>query len=283
MPQKIAITTESAADLSKKLQKQFDIHVMPMTVIIGEEEFKDGVDLTTRELFEKSRLYSSIPKTSGISPHEYKLVFKTLTEKGFDVVHVALGSRISSCFQNALFASGGLDNVFVVDSETLSAGTAMLALFASRLRESGEAAREIAKKLESKRKKISTSFILEDTAFLLRGGRCKAGEKLFADLLSLKPTIDIIDGELVPGKKFRGKGLDAMKKYIAQKLSEKAEKDDLCLLNYTALSKDEVNELSAFAKAEGGFELVIAQEAGCCIASHCGERCMGVIFERSGG
>lgn len=282
MPQKIAITTESAADLSEKLQKQFDIHVMPMTVIIGEEEYKDGVDLTTTKLFEKSKLYSSIPKTSGISPHEYKLVFKTLTEKGFDVVHVALGSKISSCFQNALFASGGLDNVFVVDSETLSAGTAMLALFASRLRESGETAQEIAKKLESKRKKISTSFILEDTAFLLRGGRCKAGEKLFADLLSLKPTIDIIDGELVPGKKFRGKGLDAMKKYIAQKLSAGTEKN-LCLLNYTALSKDEVNELSAFAKAQGGFELVIAQEAGCCIASHCGERCMGVIFEYSGG
>lgn len=282
MPQKIAITTESAADLSEKLQKQFDIHVMPMTVIIGEEEYKDGVDLTTTKLFEKSKLYSSIPKTSGISPHEYKLVFKTLTEKGFDVVHVALGSKISSCFQNALFASGGLDNVFVVDSETLSAGTAMLALFASRLRESGETAQEIAKKLESKRKKISTSFILEDTAFLLRGGRCKAGEKLFADLLSLKPTIDIIDGELVPGKKFRGKGLDAMKKYIAQKLSAGTEKS-LCLLNYTSLSKDEVNELSAFAKAQGGFELVIAQEAGCCIASHCGERCMGVIFEYSGG
>lgn len=282
MPQKIAITTESAADLSEKLQKQFDIHVMPMTVIIGEEEYKDGVDLTTTKLFEKSKLYSSIPKTSGISPHEYKLVFKTLTEKGFDVVHVALGSKISSCFQNALFASGGLDNVFVVDSETLSAGTAMLALFASRLRESGETAQEIAKKLESKRKKISTSFILEDTAFLLRGGRCKAGEKLFADLLSLKPTIDIIDGELVPGKKFRGKGLDAMKKYIAQKLSAGTEKS-LCLLNYTSLSKDEVNELSAFAKAQGGFELVIAQEAGCCIASHCGERCMGVIFECAGG
>lgn len=282
MPQKIAITTESAADLSEKLQKQFDIHVMPMTVIIGEEEYKDGVDLTTTKLFEKSKLYSSIPKTSGISPHEYKLVFKTLTEKGFDVVHVALGSKISSCFQNALFASGSLDNVFVVDSETLSAGTAMLALFASRLRESGETAQEIAKKLESKRKKISTSFILEDTAFLLRGGRCKAGEKLFADLLSLKPTIDIIDGELVPGKKFRGKGLDVMKKYIAQKLSAGAEKS-LCLLNYTALSKDEVNELSAFAKERGGFELVIAQEAGCCIASHCGERCMGVIFECSGG
>lgn len=279
MPKKIAITTESASDLSEKLQKQYDIHVMPMTVIIGDEEFKDNVDLTTKELFEKSRLYSSMPKTSGISPHEYKLVFETLTEKGFDVVHVALGSKISSCFNNALFASNSLENVFVVDSQSLSAGTALLALTASRLRESGETAEEIARRLENERTKISTSFILEDTAFLLRGGRCKAGEKLLADLLSLRPTIDITDGELVPGKKFRGKGLDAMKKYIAEKLTGSIDRK-LCLLNYTSLSEDEVSELALFTKTTGGFESVIAEEAGCCIASHCGERCMGVIFKR---
>ena len=279
MPKKIAITTESASDLSENLQKQYDIHVMPMTVIIGDEEYKDNVDLTTKELFEKSRLYSSMPKTSGISPHEYKLVFETLTEKGFDVVHVALGSKISSCFNNALFASNSLENVFVVDSQSLSAGTALLALTASRLRESGETAEEIARRLENERTKISTSFILEDTAFLLRGGRCKAGEKLLADLLSLRPTIDITDGELVPGKKFRGKGLDAMKKYIEEKLTGSIDRK-LCLLNYTSLSEDEVSELALFTKTEGGFESVIAEEAGCCIASHCGERCMGVIFKR---
>ena len=279
MPKKIAITTESASDLSEKLQKQYDIHVMPMTVIIGDEEYKDNVDLTTKELFEKSRLYSSMPKTSGISPHEYKLVFETLTEKGFDVVHVALGSKISSCFNNALFASNSLENVFVVDSQSLSAGTALLALTASRLRESGETAEEIARRLENERTKISTSFILEDTAFLLRGGRCKTGEKLLSDLLSLRPTIDITDGELVPGKKFRGKGLDAMKKYIAEKLSGGIDRK-LCLLNYTSLSEDEVSELALFTKTEGGFESVITEEAGCCIASHCGERCMGVIFKR---
>ncbi len=277
MPKKIAITTESASDLSQKLQKQYDIHVMPMTVIIGDEEFKDNVDLTTKELFEKSRLYSCVPKTAGISPHEYKLVFETLTEKGFDVVHVALGSKISSCFNNALFASNGFENVFVVDSRSLSAGTALLAIKASRLRESGEKAEEIARRLESERTRISTSFILEDTEFLLRGGRCKSGEKLVADLLSLRPTIDIEDGELVQGKRFRGKGLDAMKKYIEQKLGGSIDRK-LCLLNYTSLSEDEVNELASFTKKEGGFESVITQEAGCCIASHCGERCMGIIF-----
>ena len=279
MPKKIAITTESAADLSKEYQKKFDIRVIPMTVLVGDEEFKDGVDITPTELFEKSELYSAAPKTAGVSPHEYKLVFETLTQKGFDVVHVALGSKISSCFQNALFASNGFENVFVVDSLNLSAGTALLAIEGSRLRAAGEEAAEIAKKLEKLRTKVSTSFILEDTEFLLKGGRCKKGEKLAADILSLKPTINIEDGLLVAGKKFRGKELAAQKKYIEEKLSCSKPKKESCLLNYTAFSKNEIDELTSFTKRKGGFENIIVNEAGCCVSSHCGKRCMGIIFE----
>lgn len=279
MSKKIAITTESAADLSKEYQKKFDIHVIPMTVLVGDEEFKDGIDLLPTELFEKSELYSSIPKTAGVSPHEYKLVFETLTEKGFDVVHVALSSKISSCFQNALFASNGFDNVFVVDSLNLSAGTALLAIEGAHLRDGGETAKNIAKKLESLRMKISTSFILEDTEFLLKGGRCSKGEKLAADIFSLKPTINIEGGSLSVGKKFRGKELSAQKKYIEEKLSSCEPKKKNCMLNYTAFSKDEVDELVSFTKAKGKFENVAASEAGCCISSHCGKRCMGIIFE----
>ncbi len=278
MSKKIAITTESASDLSKEYQKKFDIHVIPMTVLIGDEEFKDGVDLSPTELFEKSELYSAIPKTAGVSPHEYKLVFETLTEKGFDVVHVALSSKISSCFQNALFASNGFDNVFVVDSLNLSAGTALLAIEGARLRESGEKALEIAKKLEVLRMKISTSFILEDTDFLLKGGRCTKGEKLAADMFSLKPTINIDGGSLSVGKKFRGKDLAAQKKYIEEKLSYAKVQKETCLLNYTAFSPEEVDELVSFAKKAGNFENVLVNEAGCCISSHCGKRCMGIIF-----
>ncbi|MDO4379830.1 MAG: DegV family protein [Clostridia bacterium] len=279
MAKKIAITTESAADLSKEYQKKFDIRVIPMTVLIGDEEFKDGVDITPTELFEKSELYSSVPKTAGISPHEYKLVFETLTEKGFDVVHVALGGKISSCFQNALFASNGFENVFVVDSQNLSAGTALLAIEGARLRENGEKAEDIAKKLETLRRKVNTSFILEDTEFLLKGGRCTKGEKLAADIFSLKPTINIDGGSLSVGKKFRGRDLTAQKKYIEEKLSSSEPKKKNCLLNYTAFSKEEVEELVSFTKEKGGFENVIVNEAGCCISSHCGKNCMGIIFE----
>lgn len=278
MSKKIAITTESSADISKKLQKELEVHVIPMTVLICDEEFKDGVDLTVSELYEKSELYGETPKTAGISPNDYKLVFETLTNQGYDVVHVSISGKISSCLQNARFASNSFENVYVVDSLNLSAGMAMLVYEACRLRDSGETAQTIAAELEKLRLKISTSFILEDTSYLRRGGRCSKAEQLTASLLSLRPSIEIVGGKLLPGKRFRGKGLDADKKYIEKTLENKKADKRLCLLNYSGLKEDEVDELVSFAEKSGPFEEVLASEAGCCISSHCGRGCMGIIF-----
>ena len=279
MSKKIAITTESSADISKKRQKELDVHVIPMTVLICDEEYKDGVDLTVKELYEKSELYGEVPKTAGISPHDYKLVFETLTGQGFDVVHVSISGKISSCFQNACFASNGFENVFVVDSLNLSAGMAMLVYEACRLRDSGQSAREIAAELEKLRLKISTSFILEDTDYLRRGGRCSKAEQLTSNLFSLRPSVEVIGGKLMPGKRFRGKGLEADKKYIEKTLENKRADKSLCLLNYSDLKDDEVDELTSFVKKSYPFEQVISGEAGCCISSHCGKGCMGIIFK----
>lgn len=279
MSKKIAITTESSADISKQLQKELDIHVIPMTVLICDEEFKDGVDLTVNELYEKSELYGEVPKTAGISPHDFKLVFETLTNQGFDVIHVSISGKISSCYQNARFASNSFENVFVVDSLNLSAGMAMLVYEACRLRDKGESAQAIAAELEKLRLKISTSFILEDTDYLRRGGRCSKAEQLTANLFSLRPSIEIIGGKLMPGKRFRGRGLDADKKYIEKTLGGKSADKKLCLLNYSDLKDNEVDELVSFVKKSYPFEEVLSSEAGCCISSHCGRGCMGIIFK----
>lgn len=278
MSKKVAITTESAADLSKKAQKELDVSVMPLTVLIGDEEYRDGVDLTTAELFEKSELYSAVPKTAGISPHDYKVVFEALCEKGFDVVHVALSSKLSSCFQNASFAANSFENVFVVDSLNLSAGMALPVFEAARLRDEGKSAKEIFSSLEKLKHKVKTSFVLDDLEFLEKGGRCTAAKKLAADLFSLHPSVDVVDGELLPGKSFFGNGLSPKKKYIEEKLrSSKADKS-LCFLNHSCVPQDEIDELSLFLKKSFSFEKVLSFEAGCTISSHCGKGCVGIIF-----
>ncbi|MCM1365101.1 MAG: DegV family protein [Faecalibacterium sp.] len=280
MKNKIAITTESAVDLSKDFQKKYNIHVIPMNVIIGDEEFKDGVDLDTKQLYEKSELYGALAKTSGVSPHEYKLIFETLTSQGFDVVHIALSSKISSCFQNAQFAANGFDNVFVVDSLSLSAGMALLAIEADKLRNMDKPASEIAHALEVLRTKISTSFILENTEYLYKGGRCSPIQNLGANLFSLRPSIDVVGGKLMPGKKYKGNPSQARIKYIDDKLKENPViNGDTCMLNYSDIDESEVNEIVAHLKETSPFKEVIVNEAGCCISAHCGKGTMGIIFQ----
>jgi len=279
MKNKIAVTTESAVDLSKEYQKKFNIHVIPMNIIIGDEEYKDGVDLTTKELYEKSDLYGTAAKTSGVSPHEYKLVFETLTSQGFDVIHIALSSKISSCFQNAQFAANGFDNVFVIDSLSLSAGIALLAIEADKMRNDGKTAEEIAHGLETLRTKINTSFILENTDTLYKGGRCSSIQNLGANLFSLRPSVDLISGKLMPGKRYMGKPAQARIKYIDDKIKESGiTNDEFCMLNYSEIDDSEIGELVAHLKENSPFKEVIVNEAGCCISAHCGKGCMGIIF-----
>lgn len=282
MKNKIAITTESAADLSNEIAAEYDIKIIPMNIVIGEEEYKDGIDLSTKELYKKCALYRSTAKTSGVSPYEYNEFFEQFTENGFDVVHVSLSSKISSCFQNALFAVKESENIFIVDSLNLSAGTAMLALEGAKLRDNGRAAKEIASALEKMRTKINTSFILKDTETIYKGGRCTAAERFGANLFSIRPSIDVIGGKLIPGKRYKGKIESARQKYIFDKLKEnKPIRAGRCHLNYSALDQNEVDELVSYIKATSLFDEIMVNEAGCCISAHCGKGCMGIIFENA--
>lgn len=282
MKNKIAITTESAADLDEELLKAQDLTVFPMTIIIGDEEYLDGESICTDELFKKAELYNAVPKTAGVSPYEYGRAFSSLCDKGFDVVHIALSSKISSCYQNAMFASKSFENVYVVDSLTLSAGMAVLVAEAVSQRESEKSAGEIVSALEIKKQKISTSFVLDNVDYIYAGGRCSGVQKKAVQLFSARPSILLKGGELNLSKLFFGKSEDARKKYILHKLqSERPVYSGACRLNYSSLENDEVQRLCTFIKENSSFKTVIATQAGCCISSHCGKGCMGIIFECS--
>ncbi len=279
MKPKIAITTESAADLSQDICKQYGIYVIPQSISIGEEEYKDGINLTANELFKKAELYNVQPKTAGISPFEYKEFFERLTSLGLNVIHIALSSKISSCFQNAKSASSDLENVYVIDSLNLSGGMGLLAIKGAMLRAEQKSAEEIVHSLEATRSKVHTSFILDDLEQMNKSGRCSALEKLSANLFGIHPSVDVIGGKLLPGKRFSGKIENARTKYIDDRLKdENAVSKSLCLLNYCELDKSEVDKLYAHLKETASFEKIVVNEAGCCISAHCGKGCVGIIF-----
>ena len=272
----VAITTESAADLSEFLTEKFNITVIPMNIIADSRQYKDGETINTETLLQKENI-----KTSAVSIGEYEQVFASLKEKGFDIVHIALSSKISSTHQNAVAAAKIFKGVYVVDSLNLSAGMGLLCVHASKMVKNGKTAEEIAGELERLRNKVYTSFILENLEQMKKGGRCSAVEALGANILKIKPCIELVGGKLMASKKYRGKSTVARDKYIADRLSLHEAKKEICFLNHSLEDKSETDRIKDRLKTKYGFSEVYVNTAGCCITAHCGRDCMGIIFEKA--
>ena len=272
----VAITTESAADLSEYLTEKFDITVIPMNIIADSCQYKDGETINPETLLQKENI-----KTSAVSIGEYEQIFAALKEKGFDIVHIALSSKISSTHQNAAAAAKIFKGVYVVDSLNLSAGMGLLCVYASQMAKNGKSAEEIAKELETLRNKVYTSFILENLEQMKKGGRCSAVEALGANILKIKPCIELVGGKLMASKKYRGKSSVARDKYILDRLSLYDAKKEVCFLNHSIGDKSEIDRIKSQLKTKYGFSEVYVNTAGCCITAHCGRDCMGIIFEKA--
>lgn len=270
----VKITTESASDLSDGILSEFKISVIPMNIIIDNKVEKDGVTLNVGQLL-KSK---SPATTSAINVEEYKSFFSSVRENDCDIIHISLGGKLSSSYQNAVNATADFDNVHVVDSRNLSGGTGLLSVIASQLASSSERAPTIVKILEKKRDCIRTSFILEDLERMKRGGRCTAIEALGANFLGIKPSIEVKDGKLVPSRRYHGRGSSARLKYIDRMIKTDDPDRSVCFLNHTLENPDEVSELERLLETKYGFERVFVNTAGCCISAHCGSNCMGIIY-----
>ncbi len=272
----VKITTESASDLSREMLSEFGVTVIPMNIIVDGKEYKDGETLTSRQMLAMDKT----AKTAAVNTEEYKAVFSSLRNQGYDIVHVALSSGISSTYNNAVNAAKNFDNVYVVDSLSLSAGAGFLCVIAAQLASSGESAVDIVRVLEKKRDKIRTSFVLEDLEHMKRGGRCTAIEALGANFLGIRPSIELTDGKLRAAKKFHGKPPAARLRYIDFKITSDDPDRTVCFMNHTLESEEEIEELRDLLGTKYGFERVFVNRAGCCIAAHCGKNCMGVIYAK---
>ena len=234
MKSNVVITTDSPADLSAELESRYDIRVLPLYVNLGGKSYRDGIDITTPDIFRHYDATGELPTTSAIPIGDYEAFFKSFIDEGKKVVHFSLSSEISSTHQNARLAAEGMDGVYVIDSRHLSSGIALQVIRAS----------------------------------------------LGANLLSIRPCIEMKDGKLGVARKYRGKILDVKKKYIEDELS--AHKDDADLsrifLTSSSASDAEVKELTALIKSILPFKEVLIGCAGCTIASHCGPGCMGILF-----
>lgn len=274
---KIAITAESTIDLPKNLLEKYDIKTLPFTVILGNNEYKDG-EITSADIFKFVEENNILPKTSAINEIQYTEFFESVLKDYDAVVHFCLSSQISSACNNAKLASGNLKNVYVVDSRSLSTGIALLAIYGRELAECGKTAEEIFELCNYRTKDVQASFVVKKLDYLHKGGRCSSIALLGANLLSIRPEIILKDGKMISAKKYLGKMEKVIEKYCKDVLADNPNPDKkYAFVTYTTAT-EEMSTIAKNALKEAGFETIYETKAGATITSHCGENTLGILF-----
>ena len=279
---KICISAESTIDLPKELLEQYDIHTIPFTVLLGEKAGLDG-DITPTEIFEYVDKTGVLPRTSAINDLQFEEYFQKLLKEYDEVIHFSLSSEISSACSNAFRVASEMKNVHIVDSRSLSTGIALEAIFAAKLAKKGLSADEIIKKVEERIPANQTSFVLATVDYLHKGGRCSSLAKLGAQLFRIRPQILMKDGKMVPGKKYMGKQLGCVESYVNDTLEEFNTPDKSLVFITHSMATPDMVEIARKALEAKGFENIIETTAGATISSHCGPKCLGILYLNDGG
>ena len=277
----IKITTDSTADLTPAQLSRYQIEVLPLTINLGDSAYQDGVDVHSADIFRHVDGGGDLPKTSAVSVGEFHDCFSRLSPLHEAVINIDIGSRMSACYQNACIAAGDFHNVFVIDSGSLSAGQGLVALTGAAAAEGGMGAGELVAYLNDYVKKVETSFIVDRLDYLYKGGRCSAVSALGANLLRLKPCIEVHDGAMGVTKKYRGSFSKALCDYAADKLKGREDLDlSRCFVVHPAAPAEAVKAVMDEIAKLAAFREIVEIRTGCTVASHCGPATVGGMFAR---
>lgn len=280
MSKKVIIASDSTCDLSPELIEKYGIKILPLSVRLGENDYKDGVDVTPDDIYEHYRKTGELPKTAAVNVSDFADFFEEATSEGAEVVVFTISALMSSTYNNARLAAEDFEGVYAVDTKNLSTGGGLLVLKAADMAEAGADGAEIAAACEALTGKVDASFVLDDLEFLHKGGRCSAVERFGANLLKLKPCITVNDAKMGVGKKYRGNFADVLPTYVADRLGDGSSiSPERVFVTHAGCDMAVVNGCVEQVKALGFKEVLIAR-AGCTISSHCGQNTLGVLFIR---
>lgn len=284
MARPVCITYDSTCDLTPALLERFQIHTVPLTIQSGERVFPDDGRYTSADLYADYRRDGTLPKTAAVSPEEFKNFFRQILDEGFDIVHIDISADLSGTCQNAVMAAQELEaeeRIHVVDSRQLSSGGGLLALQGAKLRDQGMEAKDIAAQLRTLAPHSDTSFVLDTLEYMWKGGRCSGVAALGANVLKLKPCLEMREGKLVVCKKYRGSMEKVYRQYITERLAGKTVVEDWAFITHSGcVAEETLAELTELVKTLAPFKEVFVTQAGCTVSSHCGPGTLGVLFLR---
>ena len=280
----VKIIADSTCDLSPELLRQYDVSITPLSVCCGEKIGADGTEITPDDIYEYVHAGGKLPQTSAVNIVDYMEEFHRWTKQGCCVVHFCISSDFSSTYQNACLAAKEVGNVFVVDSRNLSTGQGLLVLHAAEMAADGCHAREIWETCSTMVQRVETSFVIDSLDYLYKGGRCSALGALGGNLLRLKPCIEVRNGKMTPGKKYRGKIEKVMLQYVEDRLQNRTDIDKhRIFITHTKCSPEAVQAVrDKIQEIMPDFEEILETTAGATITSHCGPNTLGILFVRKG-
>lgn len=278
----VKIIADSTCDLSKELLEKYEISILPLHIVLGDKEYKDGLEILPDEIYAWSNANKEAPKTSAASISDAMELFESNLKNHGEIVCFSISGQMSTTVNVMRMAAEELDaedKIHIIDSENLSTGGGLLVIEAAIMASAGKSGKEIANAIEQLKPQVRASFIVDTLTFLHRGGRCSGVAALAGGALKLHPKIVVENGGMKPDKKYRGKMSSAILTYAKELEPQlKDAKTDRVFITHSGCTDEIIQNIYDFVKELNLFDEILITRAGGVISSHCGPGTLGVLF-----
>ena len=281
----VKIISDSTCDLSPELIAKYDIDILPLHILLGEDEYEDGKDITPEQIYNWSDENKTTPKTSAPALTDAIELFTPYIDEGREIVCFSISSSMSTSGNVMRIAAEELeaeDRITVIDSANLSTGIGLLVIEADIMAQNNHTVEEIVSAIEALKPNVRASFIVDTLTYLYRGGRCNAVSAMAGGVLKLHPKIVVENGAMNASKKYRGKINSAIMTYVKDMEDAlKAARPNRVFITHSGCDRTIVEEVHSYLENLGVFSEILETRAGGVISSHCGPGTLGVLFIQS--
>ena len=278
----VKIISDSTCDLSKDLLEKYDIDIAPLHIVLGGDEYEDGINITPDEIYKWSDEHKVTPKTSAAGIEQTIGLMRPYVEAGREIVCFSISASMSTTVNVMNMAAEVLEAehlVKVIDSANLSTGIGLLVIEAAIMAKEGKTAQEIVDRMEALKSLVRASFVVDTLTYLHRGGRCSGLAAMAGGVLKLHPKIVVENGKMRPDKKYRGKMERVVMEYVKDMEEDlKMAKKDRVFITHSGCSEDIINEVKNYLHALNIFDEILITRAGGVVSSHCGPGTLGVLY-----
>ena len=278
----VKIISDSTCDLSPELIERYDIDILPLHIVLGEEEFLDGKNITPDEIYAWADKNQTTPKTSAPAFEDAIALMRPYVEAQREIVCFSISEEMSTSANVMRIAAEELEaeeRIFVVDSANLSTGIGLLVIEAAIMAKEGKSAEEIVRAMEQLKPKVHASFVVDTLEYLHRGGRCSGVAAFVGGAFKLHPTIVVENGKMMPTKKYRGKMSSVLLSYAKdQEENLKKARTDRVFITHSGCDEAWIKAVYDYLDGLHIFHEILVTRAGGVISSHCGPGTLGVLF-----